>query len=492
MLKKITGLLTLIGFIGLGLVLCDHPQDKIYDEIKSLQGSGKFKQAEALVQNYLQSRRNLTAETKVRLEFEVERGKRIIQDYTLQEEELYNILSRRMKDLGRDEFVRWQQENRFDWLMVDGEKRFVNASVSNLFFRYPELNRRRQDYDSHSATARFCLTQARQLQQLSKSSPEAVQLPRRRLVEQKLIIPANKIPAGEMAYCWMPYPSIFELQGGIQLVNTSHPPVWLAPAGSPIRSIYFETMAVENGLIFSVSYYYTAYAFYQVIAADKVLPYKGDEPEYLTYTRQEYPHELFSDRLKLLCAAIIGTETNPYLKGKKIYEWIADSIQYSYAREYSTIHNISAYCLEKRYGDCGQEGILFITLCRLAGVPARWQSGFMVYPGDEGMHDWAEIYLRPYGWIPVDPYMGIFFTSVTTDLTPAERQEMRAFYYGNMDNYRLVINKGHNLDLYPPKKHFRSETVDFQRGEVEWKGGNLYFSDWDWSIKITEIPAASM
>jgi len=114
----------------------------------------------------------------------------------------------------------------------------------------------------------------------------------------------------------------------------------------------------------------------------------------------------------------------------------------------------------------------------------------MVYPGDEGMHDWAEIYLRPYGWIPVDPYMGIFFTSLTNDLTLEERQEMREFYYGNMDNYRLVINKGHNLELYPPKKYFRSETVDFQRGEVEWSGGNLYFSDWEWNIKFTDKTTA--
>jgi len=221
-----------------------------------------------------------------------------------------------------------------------------------------------------------------------------------------------------------------------------------------------------------------------------VEPFSGIEPEYEIYTREESPHEIFSVQMCQLSAEIIKDVKNPYLKARLIYDWIADSIKYSYAREYSTLRNISAYCLEKKYGDCGQQAILFITLCRIAGVPARWQSGFLTFPGQEGMHDWAEIFIKPYGWIPVDPYMGIFFTSMTEDLTPEERGEMRKYYFGNIDNYRLVANKGHNQILYPRKKHFRSETVDFQRGEVEWAEKNLYFTDWSWSIEVNEVKPA--
>jgi hypothetical protein len=32
--------------------------------------------------------------------------------------------------------------------------------------------------------------------------------------------------------------------------------------------------------------------------------------------------------------------------------------------------------------------------------------------------------------------------------------------------------------------HFRSEPYDFQRGEVEWEGGNLYFDKWDYTMKV--------
>jgi len=39
------------------------------------------------------------------------------------------------------------------------------------------------------------------------------------------------------------------------------------------------------------------------------------------------------------------------------------------------------------------------------------------------------------------------------------------------------------------KSSFRSEIVDFQRGEVEWRGGNLYFNQWSWNFNVEEIPA---
>lgn len=50
--------------------------------------------------------------------------------------------------------------------------------------------------------------------------------------------------------------------------------------------------------------------------------------------------------------------------------------------------------LKIKHGDCGMVSLLFITLCRLNGIPAKWQSGFMMHPGDVNLHDWAEIYFE--------------------------------------------------------------------------------------------------
>ena len=466
---------------------CAPQEESIQNRIAELQEQGRFARAESLITDLLQTAVTRDSAEQKKLEFELERMRRIRMDYGLTEEELYNNLSRRLLDVTREEFEQWLDQKRFDELVIDGEKRFVNPSVSNLLFRFPELRERQKNYSRSSRQARLTLAQARELKKLYKPGGSPLLLPHRYQVIQTIRLKKGIVPAGEMVRCWLPYPVVCATQSDVQLISTHPEFSWIAYPASAIRSVYMEDAIPDTGrLSFSVSYYYTAYAYYQQIDPGLVLPFDGTEPEYVIYTKEENLHEVFTPELVSLSAQLTQGEKNPYLKGKRIYNWIADNIKYSYAREYSTLRDISTYCLENKFGDCGQEAILFITLCRIAGVPARWQSGFFMFPEDEGMHDWTEIYIKPYGWLPVDPYMGIFFSSMTEDLTAEERREMRDFYYGNLDHYRLVANKGHNQALYPPKQHFRSETVDFQRGEVEWKESNLYFDKWNWSIEVED------
>ena len=49
-------------------------------------------------------------------------------------------------------------------------------------------------------------------------------------------------------------------------------------------------------------------------------------------------------------------------------------------------------------------------------------------------------------------------------------------------------NKRLCRELHPPKTSFRSEPIDFQRGEVEVDGHNLYFDDWEWDLKVESTP----
>ena len=121
------------------------------------------------------------------------------------------------------------------------------------------------------------------------------------------------------------------------------------------------------------------------------------------------------------------------------------------------------------------KNFLFISMLRYKGIPARWQSGFKVPPDHENMHDWCEIYYEGVGWIPVDVDYG---------LQPSEIAGLKEFYLSGIDSYRLILNDGISGNLYPHKKFMRSEPYDFQRGEVEWEGGNLYFDKWDYDIKI--------
>ena len=48
----------------------------------------------------------------------------------------------------------------------------------------------------------------------------------------------------------------------------------------------------------------------------------------------------------------------------------------------------------------------------------------------------------------------------------------------------MIVNNDFSQPLFPAKIFPRSETVDFQRGEVEWRGGNLFFNKWDYFINV--------
>jgi nitroreductase len=218
----------------------------------------------------------------------------------------------------------------------------------------------------------------------------------------------------------------------------------------------------------------------------KIQPADLQDPILKKFT-SEAPHVVFTAKIKDLANKIAGDETNPYRVAKAFYDWIGANVKYSYAREYSTLTNLSDYCLSNCYGDCGQEAMLFITLCRSRGIPARWQTGWDLFPGYHDIHDWSEIYLAPYGWVPVDPWAGLFATRYCTSLTPAQRRELHDFYFGGLDYYRMAANGDHSQPLDPPKRSLRSDDVDFQRGEVESEQRNIYFNEYSYNMRVQEF-----
>ena len=109
---------------------------------------------------------------------------------------------------------------------------------------------------------------------------------------------------------------------------------------------------------------------------------------------------------------------------------------------------------------------VLITLLRLNGIPARWQSGMMFSPTDYwNLHDWGQVYIAPYGWVPIDVTFGRM----------ASNPDIEWFYLGGLDGYRVAFNDEWGVPFFAPgspqaKHSFRSETVDSQRGEAEWRG----------------------
>jgi hypothetical protein len=67
---------------------------------------------------------------------------------------------------------------------------------------------------------------------------------------------------------------------------------------------------------------------------------------------------------------------------------------------------------------------------------------------------------------------------------PSADRRIKDFYLTGIDAYRMIVNDDIAAKFQPRKKYFRSEPYDFQRGELEWRGGNIYFDKWDYHIDV--------
>jgi hypothetical protein len=382
-----------------------------------------------------------------------------------------------------DDLNRWLSQGRFDWRWIDGQARFMGSSVSNLFFRYPEI--RARWLNRSSPTFQQSLVEiARKAMDPSHQSDPLV-APQRYHIRMTVETDPGAVSPGETVRCWIPFPQKTAFQPTVELLDASPEPVSIAPPDAPQRSVYFEQAADENGVArFRIEYEYVVNTRYDAPDPNQVTAFVPVDVR--RYLEEQSPHVVFTPELIELTREIVGDAENPYVKARRIYEWIAHNIHYSYAREYSTLANISEYVNRHRYGDCGQIALLFITLCRIADVPARWESGWMLYPEAKNLHDWTVVYLHPYGWVPVDPNFGMAPYGHGDELSDEEKALVHKFYFGRITPYRLTANSAHGAAHTPPKRHWRSDTVDFQRGELETEAGNIYYGDFSYSLEILD------
>ena len=116
--------------------------------------------------------------------------------------------------------------------------------------------------------------------------------------------------------------------------------------------------------------------------------------------------------IKELVKKIVGDETNPFWIAFRIHKYLNMHIEYKRTGGW----NAAPTVLKRLNGSCSEFTFSFLALARAAGLPARYEAGLVVR-GDDGSidnvyHRWVQVYLPPFGWIPVDPSKGIPATSM--------------------------------------------------------------------------------
>ncbi len=388
---------------------------------------------------------------------------------------------KQIPDLTDAEFADWNAAGLFEHQVIDGRTLYFQRAPTNLFrLSAQALARRAVQTPLVDSPMQVANAHHGEVRDAALAQGRSSVAPRRLRVTQSLTVHADAVPAGETIRAWIPYPRALPgQQEELRLIGSEPAAHKIAPESTLQRTVFVEKRAKAGSPTrFSVTYELTVYAQYHAVDADRAVP-ATITPELAPFVAERAPHIVFTEPLQVFSRQVVGDEKNPWRIAQKLYAAV-DQVPWAGAREYSTIANISDYALHAGHADCGQQTLLLMTLLRLNGIPTRWQSGMIYSEGSyNDLHDWGWLYIAPYGWMPMD---------VTFGRLESADPGIAGFYLGGLDAYRIAFNDDYGRELVPPKKFFRSETVDLQRGEAEWSGGNLYFNQWDYDFAWQMLP----
>ena len=420
-------------------LLCPLPED-----IAHLKGAGQLSMAKELINQRLKG--NLPDMLRERLETE----KRFLDDipasYPLTREQLVTEMRGRVADFDDKELDELLRRGLLDLICVDGVLHFHEDTVASLLKTQPELNARANPpYDSDRSKLDAVILRMQQ-------SPRCFRYRLRATMRIRAWQP------GTLYRIHLPLAARSMQQGAAQDIAASETILSMDAEDAPQRTAYIESSAESVWLEFTVEQRPR-----YVDAMNKEaygIVYPQARPKLEEDLAEQPPHIAFTPYLRSLAAELSENEKDPVCLARKFYDYVTENVMYAYQRPYRLIEGGAEYTAVNLRGDCGLQALLFIALCRISGIPARWQSGLYAAPGDVGSHDWAEFYSERFGWLPVDCSFG----GAACRLGSKLRHD---FYFGNLDPWRMVANRQYYGPFIPDKNFRRADPYDNQRGEVE-------------------------
>ena len=379
-----------------------------------------------------------------------------------------------------DQLTLWEESKTLEYRIIDREKRYFRNAAANIFRVDTTAGMLSQSPPTTAESGTKKVLDSHLTQLIPTGTKGKYLLPEIALqVKYTITIDPGVAEEGETVRAWLPYPrQDIRRQKAVQFIGASQEEYTFSEDKTGHTSVYMEQRSRKGeAAVFSVAYSFRSQGEWFDLSRLTPAPYLTGSTEYKEYTSERLPHIRFSEKISTLTDSITRDAETPVETLQAIYRYITANYPWASALEYATIADIPAYVIENGRGDCGQVTLLLITMLRYKGIPARWQSGWMTHPGEVNLHDWAEVYFEEVGWVPVDVSFGRG--------EPLENETGREFFMSGIDSYRIYVNSDYSDEFYPKKRYPRSETVDFQRGEVETDSWNTYFDKWKYKMEVT-------
>ncbi len=123
-----------------------------------------------------------------------------------------------------------------------------------------------------------------------------------------------------------------------------------------------------------------------------------------------------SPKVSALAHKVTAQARGPWQAALDLKSYLDTHYRYSFVVTPTRTDVVNHFLFKNKVGYCDQFSTSFIMMARSLGIPARWVVGYA--PGtysaqDHGYliravdaHSWAQIYIAPYGWVPIDPTPG--------------------------------------------------------------------------------------
>ena len=428
------------------------------EDILKAKWCGDFDRAFHLIDLYLANEK-VPAFMKTRLALEREVLKALPTGYTYSEEDALALVQKEIPDFTKAELDALRDRCAIDWIYINGVPHYFNRFLENLFETDHSYLKRAGILPQGGDPDNFARRHALFEEQREKGS-----VAHRIRVKATLRMNDDVFRPGVRVLAHLPIPADCAEQSDIRIERVFPETGSPDREDAPQRTISWQEVMTENHP-FEVEYSYIYRARFTDAWNARA---DAEQPDF--FTGEQAPHIMFTPYIRDLTAMLTEGAADNLEKARRIYDFVTQNVKYSFSRIYFGLESIAETCARKLVGDCGIQTLLFITLCRCAGVPARWESGLAVGPDATGAHDWCKVYAAPLGWFPVDLSRG-------GSAFARGDETLRQYYFGNLEGDRMVANREFQTEFGVPKEHWRCDPYDNQLGEMETEDRGLLYDE---------------
>lgn len=427
------------------------------EDIRRLAEAGFIEEAVCLIDRHLQNAclptalgASLTAHREMLL--------RRLADFPYTYEEALQHVRERIPDFSEEEFAAFCAAGRIRWTYDRGRKRYFGRFVESLAKTDAGFAKRAQLTLKGAESAQAGTAAESRTDRVIRLIRENGSLAVRIRIRASVCVTEAAFQPGMRVRVHLPIPIACGAQTAVAIESLDPPTGMIAPPDAGQRTVCWEETMNTNHP-FSVTYAFTRTAFsLDSLKKGSAEPDTADDPA--AFLGEEPPHILFSPYIRSLTAEVTAGESETLEKARRIYDFITENMTYTYMPAYFSLESIAENCARSLTGDCGVFALLFLTMCRAAGIPAAWESGLAAEPDFCGAHDWVRFYAAPFGWLYADPSYG-------TAAVRCGSESRRQFYFGHVDPYRMAANRAFQVPFTVPKAHWRADPYDNQLGEIE-------------------------